>query len=37
MPPDILDQVQQMKPTGFTLQMLLPTVSVAEIAAAIRT
>jgi len=36
MPPDILAQVQQMKPTGFTLQMLPHTASAAEIAAAIR-
>jgi phosphoglycerate dehydrogenase-like enzyme len=36
MPPDILAQVQQMKPAGFTLQMLPPSASAAEIAAAIR-
>ena len=36
MPPDILAQVQQMKPAGFTLQMLPPGASAAEIAAAIR-
>jgi phosphoglycerate dehydrogenase-like enzyme len=36
MPPDILAQVQQLKPAGFTLQMLPPTASAAEIAVAIR-
>ena len=36
MPPAILAQVQQMKPTGFTLQMLPPSASAEEIAAAIR-
>ena len=36
MPPDILAQVQHMKPAGFTLQMLPPTASAAEVAAAIR-
>lgn len=36
MPPDILTQAQQMKPAGFTLQMLPHTASAAEIAAAIR-
>ncbi|HJY80146.1 MAG TPA: 2-hydroxyacid dehydrogenase [Candidatus Binatia bacterium] len=36
MPPDILAQVQQLKPAGFTLQMLPPGASAAEIAAAIR-
>ena len=36
MPPDILAQVQQMKPAGFTLQMLPPTASAGEIGAAIR-
>jgi phosphoglycerate dehydrogenase-like enzyme len=36
MPPDILAQVQQMKPAGFTLRMLPPNASAAEIAAAIR-
>jgi len=36
MPPDILQQVRHMKPTGFTLQMLPPAASAAEIAAAIR-
>src|SRR5262249_5548519 len=36
MPSDILEQVQQMKPAGFTLQMLPPGASAAEIAAAIR-
>ena len=36
MPPDILAQVQQMKPVDFRLQQLPPTASAAEIAAAIR-
>ena len=36
MPPDILAQVQHMKPAGFTLQMLPPTASAVEIAVAIR-
>jgi len=36
MPPDILAQVQQMKPAGFTLHMLPPAASAAEIATAIR-
>lgn len=36
MPPDILALVQHMKPAGFTLQMLPPSASAAEIAAAIR-
>lgn len=36
MPPDILDLVRQMKPAGFTLHMLPPSASAAEIAAAIR-
>jgi phosphoglycerate dehydrogenase-like enzyme len=36
MPPDILAQVQQMKPAGFILHMLPPSASAAEIAAAIR-
>lgn len=36
MPPDILALVQQMKPAGFTLQMLPPSTSVEEIAVAIR-
>jgi len=36
MPPDILALVQQMKPAGFTLYMLLPNATIAEIAAAIR-
>ena len=36
MPPDILQQVRHMKPAGFTLQMLPPAASAAEIAAAIR-
>jgi phosphoglycerate dehydrogenase-like enzyme len=36
MPPDILALVQQMKPAGFTLQMLPHTASVEEIAVAIR-
>lgn len=36
MPPDILALVQQMKPAGFTLQMLPPSASAEEIAAAIR-
>jgi phosphoglycerate dehydrogenase-like enzyme len=35
MPPDILAQVQQMKPAGFTLHMLPPNANAAEIAAAI--
>ena len=34
MPPDILAQVQHMKPAGFTLQMLPPTANAAAIAAA---
>jgi phosphoglycerate dehydrogenase-like enzyme len=36
MPPAILAQVQQMKPTGFTLQMLPPSANAEDIAAAIR-
>jgi phosphoglycerate dehydrogenase-like enzyme len=36
MPPDILAQVQHLKPAGFTLQMLPHTASAAEIAIAIR-
>ncbi len=36
MPPDILAQARQMKPAGFTLQMLPPSASAAEIAVAIR-
>lgn len=36
MPPDILAQVQQMKPADFRLQHLPPAASAAEIAAAIR-
>lgn len=36
MPTDILDLVQQMKPAGFTLHMLPPSASAADIAAAIR-
>jgi phosphoglycerate dehydrogenase-like enzyme len=36
MPPDILAQVQHMKPAGFMLQMLPPTASAVEIGAAIR-
>ena len=36
MPPDILAQARQMKPAGFTLHMLPPAASAAEIAAAIR-
>ena len=36
MPPDILAQVQQMKPVDFRLQQLPPTANAAEIAAAIR-
>lgn len=36
MPPDILALVQQMKPAGFTLQMLPPSANAEEIAAAIR-
>jgi phosphoglycerate dehydrogenase-like enzyme len=36
MPPDILDLVRQMKPARFTLHMLPPSASAAEIAAAIR-
>src|SRR5581483_1902502 len=36
MPPDILAQARQMKPAGFTLHMLPPNASVAEIAAAMR-
>src|SRR5256714_5745796 len=36
MPPDILAQARQMKPAGFTLQMLPPSASATEIAAAIR-
>ncbi|HEV8713495.1 MAG TPA: 2-hydroxyacid dehydrogenase [Candidatus Binatia bacterium] len=36
MPPDILEQVRQMKPAGFTLHMLPPGTSAAETAVAIR-
>jgi len=36
MPPDILTLVREMKPAGFTLQMLPPSASAEEIAAAIR-
>jgi phosphoglycerate dehydrogenase-like enzyme len=36
MPPDILEQAQQMKPAGFTLQMMSGTASAADIAAAMR-
>ncbi len=36
MPPDILEQGQQMKPAGFTLQMLSGTASAADIASAVR-
>src|SRR2546425_9064010 len=36
MPPDILAQARQMKPAGFTWQMLPPSASAAEIAVAIR-
>jgi phosphoglycerate dehydrogenase-like enzyme len=36
MPPDILAQVEQLKPAGFTLQRLPPSASAADIAAAIR-
>jgi phosphoglycerate dehydrogenase-like enzyme len=36
MPPDILEQGRQMKPAGFTLQMLSGTASAADIASALR-
>jgi phosphoglycerate dehydrogenase-like enzyme len=36
MPPDILAQARQLKPAGFTLHLLPPSASAAEIAAAIR-
>jgi phosphoglycerate dehydrogenase-like enzyme len=36
MPPDILEQGQQMKPAGFTLEMLSGTASAADIASALR-
>ncbi len=36
MPPDILGLGEQMKPTGFTLQMMPGTASAADIAAAMR-
>jgi phosphoglycerate dehydrogenase-like enzyme len=36
MPPDILEQGQQMKPAGFTLQMMPATASEADIASALR-
>src|SRR5262245_16136194 len=36
MPPGILEQVRQMKPAGFTLQMLPHTATAAEIAIAMR-
>jgi phosphoglycerate dehydrogenase-like enzyme len=36
MPPDILEQGQQMKPAGFTLQMLSGTASAADVASALR-
>jgi phosphoglycerate dehydrogenase-like enzyme len=36
MPPDILEQARQLKPAGFTLQLLPPSASAAEIAGAIR-
>jgi phosphoglycerate dehydrogenase-like enzyme len=36
MPPDILEQAQQMKPAGFTLQMLPGSASAEDIAAAMR-
>jgi len=36
MPLDILAQAQQLKPAGFTLQLVPPAASAAEIAAAIR-
>ena len=36
MPPDILEQAKQMKPAGFTLNMLPPTASAKDIAAAMR-
>ena len=34
MPPDILAQAQDMKPAGFTLQMMPASASAADIAAA---
>lgn len=36
LPPDILEQVKQMKPAGFSLNMLPPTASAKDIAAAMR-
>ena len=36
MPPDILEQARQMKPAGFTMQMLPPRASAGDIAAAMR-
>jgi phosphoglycerate dehydrogenase-like enzyme len=36
MPPDILEQGQQMKPAGFTLQMMSGTACAADIASALR-
>jgi phosphoglycerate dehydrogenase-like enzyme len=36
MPPDILEQGRQMKPAGFTLQMLSGTASAGDIASALR-
>jgi phosphoglycerate dehydrogenase-like enzyme len=36
MPPDILEQVQQMKPAGFRLEMLAPRANASEIAAAMQ-
>ena len=33
-PPDILAQVQHMKPAGFTLQMLPPTDSASDLTSA---
>jgi phosphoglycerate dehydrogenase-like enzyme len=36
MPPDIIQQAQEMKPNGFSLEMLPPRASAEEIAAAMR-
>jgi len=36
MPPDIIEQAQQMKPEGFSMEMLPPRASAADIAAAMR-
>jgi hypothetical protein len=34
--PDILEQAQHMKPAGFTLQIMPPNASAADLAAALR-